>query len=410
MSLPQRVGQVASAPALLILGLFFAPTSARASEISTSLSVATEYDNNVNHSNDSAKESDLVVRLWPTLDARFPVKTHSFSLTFNGDYRNGLETGFTDLNFSSSADLDLDFPGGLGIHLTKSYGQRRFDQALTEEPDTEDNDNDVFQTVMTYVFVERLRAELRHKLQRQSFDLDESRFDRDAEIFEGSVFVPLTRRLESYIFYSTGEDDSTQRPNRAFEQEDHRIGVRWQGPSRFLIWLEAGQESLDFDTTPGEDFDHSVAELGAEIDITNSTDSEITIGRDVFGQLAVGAELSFHNESDFEAHFSASQRTHSSFSFVFRNTVFQTRAIDLRLKDTFAERVAVSLSLGLHYQESLPIRDEYDQFVRGKIQADYSVQPTLTLGAHYQYARRQSAIEIANFRSHRFGLDATFTF
>lgn len=409
-SFPRRAGTVAAISALLALAFLYPTTSARASEIHGSLSIATEYDDNINHSNDSAKESDFVLRLRPIFEARFPLKTHSFSLAFDGDYRDGLETGLTDLNFSSSADLDLDFPGGLGLHLTKTYDQRRFDQTLTEQPDTEDNDTDLFQTVVSYVFVERLRGELTHKLQRQDFDIDEFRFDRDTESLEGLVFVPLTRKLESYFSYSIEDSDSRQRPDRTFEREGYRVGVSWKGPSRFLIWLEAGQETLDFDSTSGEDFDHSVAELGAEIDFSDFTDGELVVGRDGFGKLEFSAELSYQNDRDFDANLSVSQTTQTSFSFVFANRVFQTRKIDLQLADTFAERIVVSLSLGFHHQESLPFRDDHDQVVHGKIQADYPLRERLELSARYQYSRRQAAVETVNFRNHRLGLVATFTY
>jgi hypothetical protein len=383
-----------------------------------SLEVVTgaEYDDNVNLFTQmeiptgESPESDFVWFVSPEIEARVGYRDHSFSLGLTSDYRQTKRSGFGGLNFSSTAGADLQFPKGLNITLSETYTQTDFDQALHEEAGIPNNLMNVIQVGALYVPKNRLKVAASYERQEQIFDIPGGKVNRNIDSGKFSLTVPITRTMVSNVSYVLRDQASPERPDRVIAGERYTAGARWQGPNRFTLWFDGGRETIDFESTPATDFANGIVfEFGAEVHLTELLDGSLTLGRDGFGEPTYEGNLSYRNDPDFNASLSFSEKTETSFSFVFADKVLRARRIDLVLdKYNLWERIFVSMGIAYQYQESVFSEEERDDRVlSGTVQMGYAIDDRFRLGVRYQYSKRSATIDSFIFTNRRYGLVAT---
>ncbi len=385
-----------------------------ATNIVLAVTATAEYDDNITLATDPnrEKESDLVLRIRPLIGFQLPHRDHSFSFDLNADYRKGTSTAIEDLNFTGTAAIELNSESGLNLSLADTYTRTSYDQELQEETGTPDYDRNSLRIGVSYIPVDRFQVAASYEQQRQNFEESDeiSAADRDTDTLEASIAIPLTRSIVSEISYTSEELASPQRPDRNYSDETYTVGARWQLPNRFVVWLELGEQTIDF-TAPGQsDFDDPTARIGTEIEATEFLSAQASIGRDGFGELLYDGSLSHHNDTDRQVSLSFAQDTQPSFSFVFESPIVQTRRFDLSVSDKLAQRFTLTLGAGYQTQESVgseEVRD--DEVWNGRLTVDYPVQEWFKLGFSYQYARRTSSRQSFDFTNNRVGVFATLT-
>ncbi len=396
--------------------LFVATSHGEGGEQTIDLAVTTalEYDDNVFLVSDPGRQraSDVVLRVAPVLGVRLPHRDHSFSLGLDADYRKGTDTDIEDLNFTGTAGIELNLRNGLQLSLSDAYTQTSFDQELQEETGTPDYDRNVLRVGASYVPVDRLRVAASYEQERQDFDEGGgvSASDRDTEGLEASIMIPLTRSIVGTVSYTSREQTSPQRPDRDYTDDAYSVAARWQGPSRFVFWLEVGEQAIDFAFPDQSDFDDTTARVGTEIKITEFINGEVSIGQGVFGETVYDGGLDYRNDTDRTVSLTFDHRTSPSFSFVFQSRVVETNRVDLSVSDRLAERFTLTLGAGYQSQESvLDPEQRDDQVWTGRLNIDYPVQEWLRLGFSYQYGWRTSSLESFDFTDNRFGIFGRFS-
>ncbi|MCP3963511.1 MAG: outer membrane beta-barrel protein [bacterium] len=400
---------------LILLFIHAVRVEAEKADPTFELTASAEYDDNVTLVSEAgrAAESDLVFRLRPVIGVTLPHRDHKLLLSLSGDYRKGTDTDTEDLNFTGTAGIELNFSNGLQLNLADTYTQTSFDQELQEETGTPDSEGNALRAGVSYIPVDRLRISA--TLEQQETDFEEgqgvSAADRDTDTVEISVAIPITRSIISTISYTSEELVSPQRPDRDYTDESYMVSFRWEGPERFAVWFDLGDEVIDFADPGQSDFDDSTATIGTEVKVTEFLSGSASIGQDGFGELTYDGSLSYQNDTDRQMNLTFGQDTSPSFSFVFQSRVVQTSRIDLSLTDKLAERFTVTLGAGYQTQESfLAEEDREDEVFSGRFTVDYPVQDWLKLGFSYQYSRRTSSLETFDFTNNRIGLFGTLTY
>ncbi len=394
----------------------FLPFRVEAANTETTLGVraSAEYDDNVTlvSTPDGDRGSDVVLHISPQIGFKLPHRDHSFSFSLNADYRRGTDTDIEDLNFTGAAGIELNLRNGLKLSLSDTYTQTAFDQELQEETGTPDGDRNALTVGAVYVPVDRFQVAATYQQQRQVFDKSgtESAADRDTDSFEASVTIPLTRSIVSTIRYSSEELASPQRSDRDYADDAYTLGARWQGPSRFVVWLELGEQTVDFATPGQSDFDDVTAKFGTEVKITESLNGRAAVGRGGFGEMVYDGSLSYGNDAGRQVSLTFGHDTQPSFSFVFESSIVQTSRVDLSFSSKLAERFSFTLGAGYQTQESvLSTEERDDQAWNGDLNIGYPVQEWFSLGFSYQYARRTSSLESFDFTNNRIGIFGSFT-
>ncbi len=400
--------------AMGLVSLYALPAKADDAGITLEVTASAEYDDNVTlvSDPDGERRSDVVFRIAPHVGFELPLRDHRLSFSLDADYRQGTDTEIDDLNLTGAAGVDLKFRNGLQLNLSESYTQTTFDQELQAETGTPDGDRTDLTIRAVYVPVDRFQVAATYEQQRQDFDEsgDVSASDRDVDTLTASITVPLTRSIVATAGYTTEDLVSPQRPDRDYTQDAYTVMARWQGPSRFVVWLELGEETIDF-ALPGEtDFDDTTARIGAEVKLTDSLDGQLAAGRGGFGETVYDGRFSYQSDTDRQASLTFSHGTEPSYSFVFQSRVVQTSRVDLSFSNRLGERIALTLGAGYQAQESALDREERDDEVwDARLAVDYPVQEWFRLGFSYRYARRTSSLESFDFANNRIGIFGRFT-
>ncbi len=378
------------------------------------VTVAVEYDDNVTlvSNPDRDRGSDVVLRISPHVGFQLPHRDHSFSFGLNADYRKGTDSGIEDLNLAGTAGFELNFSHGLQLSLSDTYTRISFDQELQEELGTPDYDQNFLTVGASYVPVDRFGVTAAYTQNKYDFDKngDESAADRDSEAIETSVSIPLTRSIVSTISYTSEELVSPQRSDLDYADDAYAVAARWQGPSRFVVWLELGEQTVDFADSGQGDFDDITARVGTEVKITEIINGAAAVGRGVFGEMVYDGSLSYSNDAGRRVSLTFAHRTKPSYSLVFDSSIVQTSHVDLSVSNKLAERFSFTLGAGYQNQESILNPEERDdQLLTGRLNIGYPVQEWFKLGFNYQYARRTSSLESFDFTNNRIGIFGSFT-
>ncbi|MCI5144061.1 MAG: hypothetical protein D3923_00720 [Candidatus Electrothrix sp. AR3] len=381
-------------------------------EGTTALTLNAEYDDNINLSSgtkqNAAIKDDILLHVIPAIDLTHSYLDHAVHFNLTGDYRKGTDSNISDINTKTSADIALNFPGGLSLGFFDLYTNTTFDQQLDDESGLSDNRSNRYEVNAAHKFGVRLRAEGRYEHTWKEFDDQPDKRVYDTDTVEGRVTVPVSTSWEAYItgFFETLDSEQAKERNR----DDRRsvLGLQWSGAYRFSLWLEGGYEQIDYEASEKEDFAEPMGEIGGKITFTPRSSMSLSLGKNGYGNLKYAGLLSHNYDDKLNIQLSVNKDTNTSFSTTLDEDIYERTKFQLALRTTFMNRFLAN------FIGSYQVLDygEFSEPVKtwlGKMSVDYPIQGWIKVGGHYQYSFRKSDHTETEYDNNRIGLFVTFS-
>ncbi|MBI4843132.1 MAG: outer membrane beta-barrel protein [Nitrospirae bacterium] len=385
-------------------------------EITPHVTVRGEYDDNINLSSgttaDDEIKDDIVTHLTPVIQAVLPYKGHKFLLDFTGDYRKGAKEKLSELNMSLIGVADLSFPGGLKINLNDTYSKTKFDRELFEKSDVSYSQANSYQIESTYVFVKRLKIGGMYKHRWEESESEGRAAERYTDTAEGRLSVPITWSSVVYLAYTFNKEGFEVAQDRDFSSDKYLLGVRWEGPYRFSLWAEGGYKEIDYGSPEEKDVSDTVGNVGIGVRFSEITQGRFSFGIDAYGKFVFDTGLNYQHSEDTTIRVSASKTTNTSFSSSYSSKIFKATRYNLEIEKEFLEKFSILLSGGyiIHTYTSDDSDEGQDKIVSGEASISYPIEDWLHVGAHYNYAQRNSDNTESEYTNNRIGMFVQFIF
>jgi hypothetical protein len=396
-------------------------------KLEASLFLTGEKDSNVNLAADldeaTAAQDDFVFRIRPNVSLFVPFhKESKFELTASGDFRRGRDTDLSDKNGTSSALLELHFPGGIVTRVFDSFFRGEFDLALfstpaenpTAEPGLSKTQDHTYGAEVVYTPANRFSVQARWEHSDDKFSFTDSEEERKLDHGLAKVFVPVTSDVVAYV---TGElrrqdTDDLARQDRIYDDARLAAGARWGEPEKLAVWAEAGRQRVDYEDAPGREYDRTVWAVGFDATFAETMLATGHVGKDAYGttvyQLAV---FRTDEEKTSSWRLLAQQSSQNSFSNRAISRVFRATIYSARWDRRFAEKFLLGFegSFLRVYAENSETFQKDDTMV-GRVEAGWVFADWCRLVAHYQYSKRDSRTPETRFKDRRIGASLVFEY
>ncbi|MDO8281037.1 MAG: hypothetical protein Q7U10_00180 [Thermodesulfovibrionia bacterium] len=406
---------------ILILTCFFSIVLAGKSfslqlgntEVTPEITISSEYDDNINLKNgiDDETTDDIVLHLIPVINFLIPYQDHKLSFDFDSDFRKGTKTDLSENNLNLAGALDLNFPGGLKFNFHDSFTKTRFDQALEDEAGISKNKSNTYGIATSFTYVSRLKAEGEFNRTWEEFLDKEEISERNTDTFKGTLSLPVTESIVSFMSYFYEKQDSEQNKDRNYKDNRYIIGAKWAGVYRFSIIAEGGYETIDYELSSAEDFNNPVGTMTLIVQITDMMGGKFSVGKDGYGDYRYEGGLSYEQPDDISANLAFIKETISSLSSTSSGSTLESTTYNLQLIKKLVEKITMTFEGSYQLQASSSDGEDIeDKIWLGKVSFDYPIQEWLKVGTHYQYAMREASDIKGEYTNNRVGMFATLTF
>lgn len=365
-----------------------------------------------------AVESDEILRARPSLVIDHRVQDHRFFFEGGAVFREGSDTDLSEENFTANAVVDLNFTSGLSVLVYDRYLDASFDQALffdltdpaVLEPGATETESNRLGTRVIYTPKDRLSFEVFYEDKQESFrfgNADLNVDDRDGELLGGRVLVPVSRTWMVYAAAETQEERSEEVFARTFDRERTVAGVRWEGPRRFQLFLEAGHGEVDYLDTAGTEFENDLVFMGGiEAEMSEFSTLRAQVGENSWGETE--ALFVYDRSPDEDRRFAIylQQTTQAAFASDLLGRIFQARIAQLVWMSTFYERFDARLEANwLEIDADDGPLTQKDETLSARVRLGYRVGPEwLRVGVQAQWAERTSTDPGSEFDNTRAGV------
>lgn len=377
-------------------------------EITPQFTVKGEYDDNIDLSSGIEEEliDDLVLHFTPAIQSLLPYKGHVFSLDITGDYRKGTKEKFSDLNMSLRGGADLNFPGGLNLNLSDTYSRTKFDRNLFEESDVSHSQVNTYEVTSSYAFLRRIKLRGGYKHRWEEFENDSEIEQRNTDTAVCGLSIPLTWNAVLYSSYEFNNEDFKETDDRDFSSNKYLLGVKWEGPYRFSLWVESGQKEIDYVSPQEDDINGIVGNIGIGIKFSEIVHGQFSFGRDAYRKYVYEGKLNYQHSEDMTFRLSVSKTTNSSFSSSSNTNIFEATRFKVEAEKRFIDKFTILLagSYIIHSFASDGQGTDKDEIMIGEGSVAYPIKNWLDVGINYQYAERSSSNKLSEYKNNRVGM------
>lgn len=382
-------------------------------DVTAETTVGIEYDDNIYlESKDEGPEEDTVMHIIPSLNIEYPYDSHAFSLGLFADYRKGLSTDLSEINWGGEGLLDFNFSGGLNLKLKDTYLDTRFDQELDGEPGVSKSRSNHYGFEASYPFGERLQIEGGYLRGWEEYEEEPDVWEVDTDDFYAKLSFPITWSTVGYVSYDYFKQVSDEQKYRDYDSHHYQIGVDWRGPYRFWLGGKVGYEDIDYDDPTEEDYDDITWEARLGVKYTEIMDSEFWVGGDGYGNPIYGGNLNYRYSADTVTQVYALKQTNRSFSSSSDSATYESARFGLTHKTKIIQMFDLSLDGSYEIQDPSTTTAGYDddKIWRGRVDVSYPWRDNIKIGTYYQYAQRDSDETSYEYENNRVGAYATVSF
>ncbi|MBI4847216.1 MAG: outer membrane beta-barrel protein [Nitrospirae bacterium] len=402
-------------PALLSLFLLFLLFAGPAysiqlgnTEVTPQLIIKGEYDDNINLSSGLDKDikDDFVLHFTPTIQSLLPFKGHKFFLDLTADYRRGTKEKISELNTSLRGGADLVFPGGFILNFIDTYSRTKFDRTLFEESDVSHSQANTYEVTSSYTFLRRIKLNGGYRHRWEESENDSGTDERNIDTAGGGLSIPMTWHSSLYSSCEFDDEDFKETNDRDFSSNRYLLGVKWEGPYRFSLWVEGGQKEVDYVSLQEDDINGFFGNIGLGVRFSEITQGQFSFGRNVYGKYEYDGRLNYQHSEDTTVSFSASKTTNTSFSISSRSNTFEAARYSLKIEKNFIDKFSISLSGSyiIHTFDSDGLGEDKDKIIVVEGSVAYPIQKWLDVGMNYQYAQRSSNNALSEYKNNRVGM------
>jgi hypothetical protein len=378
--------------------------------VTPSITLRNEYDSNVNLADGKNREikKDFVFYINPGIVFNHHYLQHVTTFYCEGNYRKGWNTDLSNLNSHLGGDVDLKFPGGLQFNVYDKYLNSSFDQALWDEVGILSRQSNKIGAAVSYNMTNRLTMDTRYNHVWDEFEYQSKLTARNIDDISAKISFPVLNSTSGYVTGSYLIQDSRERLDKNHNNSKVLTGIKWSGRYRFSFWLDGGYQDISYNLPLLKDYRNAIGNIGIQIKISETMNSEIYAGRDGYGNIVYGFSYGFDYLEQMLIYLSVKKETITSFSSAHLSGIFEyTRA---RLQ--FVKRLYQKLTFNTDYNYQLQDADDRNNKRKshtwiGNVNLYYPIQDWIKIGIHYQYSLRESFKNEYEFEDNRIGFYIT---
>ena len=456
------------------------------------ISLLTEYDDNYGllSNSDPAYEGDGMIHLLPRFGFSRNHKSHFYGIGFDSDFRKGMFSAPFQSNLQTAGKVKLKYNNGLEVSLADYFRNQDFDLGLTDLPGISQRQSNNFNSKISYAITDKFKVYGLYDNRWNTYLNWDKRFKRLSNVFGGGLnynftkrlilavdykntqdkysytndttrkrslddvnaklSFPLTKSLGSYVLYTFKKQFSLDIQYRNYTSNRTVGGLVWKGRNRLTLWLEAGYESIVFESVLLKNYNNIVGMAGINLKVTEVIKADFAAGIDGYSNFVFNGDLTYNfsnkttfkllayrkSESNFysyspnpyyiaynyQLHFLTNIKEYMQIKF---GGTFQTRddysddfeiptsgninntsKLFMVLNIIPFERFRISLDgsyLVLKSVNGSYNAYNYDTYI-GKILMEYSFKKWVNIGAHYQGATRLASNDLYGYDNTRFGI------
>ncbi len=336
------------------------------------------------HQTKEDKKSAVISTFTPGLEIRIPTTWHLLRLEYHNDLRFISNLNQTRINHAVSANLDLNFPGGLLLNASERYLQSIYPDSTEETGLVEHSQNDtVFE--LGYEFTDHWM--MKGGYYNTIHDYKESKAADRVEHKGGVTFLLRALSRTSLLAEFQGGDINYKRTrDRNSTFQNGFFGAQGQLTPKTNILLKLGFQHRNYEQAGKSGFTKFIASFSILNKFSNYTSLSTSVSRDVME------------------------------SFWSYNTYYTSNNVSLGINRKFLRKFSAILkfSYGLNkYHQKDPLDEESelrrDSILGLSLDLLYEVQQWLRLTAGYSYKNRNSNFPF-DYSENRLSLTAALVF
>ncbi len=322
------------------------------------------FTDNILQTKEDRKQASIST-ITPGLEIRIPISWHLLRLEYHNDFHHITKLDQTQTNHAISANLDLNFPGGLFLKLSERYLQSIYPASTEETGLVERSQNDIL-FELGYKFTDRWVAKGGYYNTIHGYQESEA---EDRIVHKGgcTLMLRILSRTSLLAEIQGGTTGYRIIPERNFSFQNGLFGAQGQLTPKTNVMLKVGFQHRSYQQPQVSDFTRFIA------------------------------SFSLLNKFSPYTSFSATVTQESVESFWLSNAYYTSSNASLGINRKFRRKFSAvlnfSFGLNKYHQEELyygTSKLRRDTILGCGLDLLYEIQQWLKLGAGYSYRSRDS--------------------